>query len=486
MNPGGEKSVKRESLWLLVSIALTKLFEFGVNIVLARILFPEDFGIFGIVAMIQGLLLVLGGWGADAFVIYRQEGEGKDVLNAAFAINLIGGLLLTLLALASAPLTAALFENSRIVPLQRIAAFAFLAQQLGLVHLALLQKSLRFATLAKINGLSLISGFALSIWLALSGYGVYSLVLPILSNAILMTLGYWLAVRWKPGLPFRRQSAREVLSYGRNIFGANFNAFLLQNIDFMIVAKLIGLQALGYYKLAFTLSMALVAVLGDLIVKVLLPTFSRANRDPRELRNLFRSSLEYIGGAALPLFAGLILVGHLIIPLFYGAKWQEAVVPFQLFCLLGLVTVLFKPANSMLKAVGQPQRIYRLSLVFLPITLLLIVAGIPWGLVGVTAGYCAATIAFLVVLFRQAAREINMPVWSSLKPLGKFVLPVLLMMVALFAMRYFYPLPGGSQLSALVVFVLMGAGIYLVSHFSLFYRESAAFYQKLLSGLRSR
>jgi O-antigen/teichoic acid export membrane protein len=313
------------------------------------------------------------------------------------------------------------------------------------------------------------------------GFGVYSLLIPSLTNAIFLNFFYWPFAAWKPKILLNFPKAKDVIDYGKNIFGADLNSFLLQNVDFFIIGKFLSIPILGFYKLAFSLAMALVAMLGEVISRVTMPTFSLIKDHIDELQSKFQQSLDYISAIATPLFSILMVSAPIFIPLFYGGKWNDIILPFQIFCVLAYFSVLNKPCNSLLNSIGKPYIRFRLSLVFLPVTILFVVIGLRKGLIGVTIGYSSATLLYLLNLLYLTTIQLNLRFPALLKRLLKFFIPAVSMILISVGLRSFLL----SKISSawFQLFITLGSSIifYFIVQFGLFPIQAYKFYGQILN-----
>jgi O-antigen/teichoic acid export membrane protein len=471
--------IKKGSVYLLASSSLIKLEEFLVNIIIARWLFPEDFGLYGLTIMILGFYSTLGNWGTGTFIIYKGKDQ-RPYLSTALTAHLLINFLLALLLFISAPLVSSFFKDTRLISLQILAGFILIFQSLWLIPFSLLQSQLKLGKIASINLVVLSTGFILTLILARAGFGAYSLLVPSLTNAFFLSLFYWGYAGWRPRLSFYKDQLKEIFKYGRSILGADLNSFLLQNIDFLLIGKFLSIPILGIYKLAFSLSMALVAMLGEVVSRVTMPAFSLIKDNPGELSKKFHLSLEYTSAITVPLFSVLLLIAPFFIPILYQGKWNGIIIPFQIFCLLGIFSVINKPCNSLLNAIGKPYIRYRLSLLFLPITILFVLWGLKYGLVGVSAGYSTATILYMFILFYLVLRQIPVETSLLIKRLLIFFLPASIMIMMSVVLNSILFDDSSSNWNEL--FFTLGSGLifYFLSQLLIFPSVSRKFYGQLI------
>jgi O-antigen/teichoic acid export membrane protein len=136
--------IKKGSFYLLLSATIVKFEEFLANIIIARWLFPEDFGLYGLIIMVLSLFSTLGNWGIGTFLIYKKE-ENVHYLPTALAFNVVLTTALAFILFTTSPLTASFFNDGRLINLQIIAGFIFIFQSLSIIPHALLQTHFRLS-----------------------------------------------------------------------------------------------------------------------------------------------------------------------------------------------------------------------------------------------------------------------------------------------------------------------------------------------------
>src|SRR5271156_5049116 len=188
----------------------------GALVVLARLLGPKDFGLVGMVTAYTGLLNWFRDFGLSAAAVQRSE-VTRDQHSTLFWINVLLGALLALVTLAAAPAIAAFYHEPRLVWVAAVLGTAFLFNAVGIQHSALLQRQMRFTTMAVISMVSLIVGTAVAIGGAAIGYGYWALVANSVITPLVASIGFWLATGWFPGMPRRRAGIRSMMHFGGTI-----------------------------------------------------------------------------------------------------------------------------------------------------------------------------------------------------------------------------------------------------------------------------
>jgi O-antigen/teichoic acid export membrane protein len=174
----------------------------GSLMVLARLLSPKDFGLVGMVGAFTGVLTLFRDFGLSSAAVQRTN-ISEEQFSTLFWINVSFGALLGLVAVAMAPAIAAFYGEPRLFGITAVLALGFIFNAAGIQHSALLQRQMRFTTLAVISVLSLTVGIAIAVGGAKAGYGYWALVWMSVSSSLAGTLVFWLTTCWVPGMPQR-------------------------------------------------------------------------------------------------------------------------------------------------------------------------------------------------------------------------------------------------------------------------------------------
>src|SRR5271169_4855042 len=189
------------------------LMRVGSLMVLARLLGPKDFGLVGMVTAFTGVLTLFRDFGLSAAAIQRTTVTEVQI-STLFWINILLGALLGLVAVAMAPAIAAFYHEPRLFGVTVVLSAGFLFNAAGIQHSALLQRQMRFTTLAAISVVSLIAGSGIAIGGAEAGYGYWALVAMSVASPLIATMGFWLTTGWIPGMPHRRAGIRSMIHFG--------------------------------------------------------------------------------------------------------------------------------------------------------------------------------------------------------------------------------------------------------------------------------
>ncbi len=231
----------RGGLARLCAQAANFLIRGGSLMILARLLGPKEFGLVGMVTAFTGVLNLLRDFGLSSATVQRTTVTDEQI-STLFWINMFVGTILWLLTAAMAPLIAAFYHEPRLVAVTAVLAAGFIFNAAGVQHSALLQRQMRFTTMAVIQVVSLIVGTAVAISGAKAGYGYWALVGMSLCVPLAGTIGAWLTAGWLPGMPRRGTGIRSMMRFGGTVSLNGIVAYLAYNADKVLIGSFLGNQ----------------------------------------------------------------------------------------------------------------------------------------------------------------------------------------------------------------------------------------------------
>lgn len=385
----------RSVVWALCGTMAGKLVWLGALALLTRHLAPAEFGLvaFGLVTITY--LESIGDLGASAALVFWPPEDRADLhhtAQATFWVNVAMGLGFFVLLQVAAPHVASFFHHPEGTAILRALAWGIPLKFLGNTHDALLRKELRFRARAlPETGLS-IAKSAVAIPFALAGHGAWSLVWGQLAGLAGWTALLWRLERWRPRLSVAGPRLRQVLEYGRGIVAVNLVAAVVHHADLVVVGRMLGATALGFYQVAYKLPEMTLALGIWVAGKVLFPTLAKLKGSGGDLALGLRSAVRYASAVLLPAAVGLAFLAAPVVDLLFGLEWRPAAPILTALALYLGVRAVGSPAGDLLKSTGRPHWLAGLgaarAVVLLPV---LIVAGrhsseaVAWSLAAVSA-----------------------------------------------------------------------------------------------------
>jgi PST family polysaccharide transporter len=310
------------------------------GVILARLLLPEDFGLFGLASVIIGFAAMFSDVGAGVFLIYRYDDIDKHA-DTAFWVNLGIATLLGAGVIGTAPLVSKFYGRPDLVPVLALLALVLWLQTISTVHRNLLRRDLRFRSLAGIETLASITSFVVAVGVAWSGYGVWAFVLSALAENVvrLFLLGY--ASRWLPRWQFSSRSFAALVSFSGWYFSSAVVWYLVLNMDNLLVGKFLGMEALGVYALAYNYALLPVTLIANALGNVIFPELARLHQNPSQFWSAFFQTSRLLIGSVCPIACALLIAAPDLFPVLFGSKWNASILPFQILAAYGIVRCLW-------------------------------------------------------------------------------------------------------------------------------------------------
>jgi O-antigen/teichoic acid export membrane protein len=376
----------------------------GATMVLGRLLRPTDYGLIGMVVVVTGFVSMFKDLGLSAATVQRDEITSLQV-STLFWVNVVLSIGVGLVTVALAPIVAWFYGEPKLTTIMFVYAFGFLFGGLTVQHEALLHRQMRFAAQAACELVALAATVSMTITLAWRGFGYWALVGGHLTTSFVYMIGIWIVCRWRPGLPARGSGVRSMLRFGGNLTGFGVVNFFARNLDNMLIGRVWGSNQLGLYAKAYQLLTLPIDQINSPITTVAVPALSRLNDSPERYRRAYLRIIEKISVLTMPGVALLIATADWVVLVVLGPQWTDAG---HIFAALGVAALIQPIANTtgwLFISQGRTDDMFRYGLVASAIIVTAIVAGLPWGAVGVAAVYALVWVTIITpMLFYWVGR----------------------------------------------------------------------------------
>ena len=447
------------TLWSGIDIFIRQGFQFGISIVLARLLSPEEFGTIGLLYLFTGIASTFVDGGFSNALIQKQLITRIDE-STVFWLNLTLGIVFMFGLWFSAPWIAEFYHLPILIPLTQLLAINIPLSALGAVPATLLTKKLDFKSQMKIGVVSSIASGIIAIYMANQDYGVYALAAQALTSAALSTILLWIACRWYPLLSFSVSSARSLFRFGGYLLASGLLDTLFGRIYTLLIGKLYGASDLGFYTRADSTTGQLSGLIATLLSRVAYPVFSAANQDKDFLRRGLARSIQVVMFFNIPLMLGVIGVAENAVTVVYGEKWLPCVTLLQILAAAGLLGPLHLLNLKALLSMGHSGVFFRLEIIKKIIGIALLVAGTMNGLLGLA---WSQVVFSIIAFFINAYYSGVYLSYGAFKQTRDFVLPMLIgmgMLAIVVSIDYVYLY---STPTVLVIQIIAGSLFYILA-----------------------
>lgn len=447
--------------WSAIQNWGSQAISFVIFFVLARLLEPESFGLVALASVFFAFLELFLNQGFAQALIQRKNVEAEH-LDTAFWINFAIGVFLTLLGITAAESVSNWFGEPKLTPILQWMSLSFVISAFSSVQQAIFRRKLAFKALSTRSLVATLIGGLVGIFMALQGFGVWSLVGQKLANAFSGVLVLWWASDWKPGFKLSTRHAKELFSFGVNIMGSQILTFFILRADDFLIGKFLGPVQLGYYTVAYRVLLTISQMLYGTINQVVLPGFSKIQEEPERVRSALCTSTKLSNAISFPLSLGVAALAPELVLLLFGEKWAPSIPAMQILAFIGPIQLSQGISTTLLTAMGKPT--WSLSINFINSVTHVIGFSITvwWGFIAVAAarvvcGYLVVPIRMLMV-----KKLIHLKLTTYFNQFTTPVVASLTMVAAIFGVKYllsgWVPLVGILAVSmgiAAIVYPLM-------------------------------
>jgi O-antigen/teichoic acid export membrane protein len=392
MNKSTSNATKasRSAMWVYGQKIILMAFGLVATAILARRLSPAEYGLAALSNAILIFGLLPGRASIGSYVIYDRKDGWEERTQAAFWINMAMVIFSITLFILVLPIIKIYYKEPLLPMIMGANILRYAVEQFGTIPDALIRRNIDYYKLVIRDSVLQLVASGLSIWMALTGWGVWSLILPYLFIAPIQVLVVMWMARWKPTLSLHMRHWKDIFAYIGPLIGTNFWGIVLTNSDNFLVGTLMGSAALGIYDRAWrTSNLAtdnVVAVVSD----ISMPFLSSLKNEPEKLQDAYLRMLRLLGITTFPMLIGLFVLADEFILTLYGPNWGSAVLPLRILLIYTMRRAIGSPATIVYNVTGKTDLALKLSLVATPIYIGSVIIGSRFGIVGVAVGVMLA------------------------------------------------------------------------------------------------
>ena len=460
-----KEKAKAGIAWNVLADFGIQLLRFISSIILARILFPEDFGLMGIAAIFINFAKRLANFGFSAALVQKKEIE-KAHIDSMFWFNTTIYGLISVGIYMGAAVAGEFFKNPELKNILPFVALAFLIESLSSVPDAVLKRKLKFKILAFSRLLRNMVNITLAIVMAILGFGVWSLVWGIVIGNFVRLLYILKNSGWRPSFKFSLNHLKEMAGFGVGVSLANYLNFFIKNTDYFLIGKFLGVTPLGFYERAFNLVNMTRRRVARNIKGVLFATYSQIQDENERIRLGLNRVLKSVSILSYPVHVLLFFIAPALIFNLYGAKWIPTIKPLQIMCFSGIINslvVVFPPVLMSKKKVFSWTL---LQIIYFIVLVIAILVALPYGISSIALAVALSSIIYLIGMIFITSKTIGFTFgdfWLTQRDLWLYIVPAVIgtYFFDLFLQKYYDPY---SIIKAVFLTILF-FGITSISHF---------------------
>jgi PST family polysaccharide transporter/lipopolysaccharide exporter len=353
----------KSGVWMAGMNVSDRVLQLLMVLVVARLLDPRDFGLFGIAVLAVQASKRLTDIGLNAALIQRKAENVDSYLNTVWVLEVGRGAAVTVVLFLAAPFLASFFGEPRATDLLRVVAISPLLQTLRNPGIVYFQKDLRFHRQFAYQVSGSLALFLVAVGYALVYANVWALILGFIAADVTRLLASYLLHDHRPRFEFDLARAKELISYGKWMAGSSILVFLYSQGDDAVIGWLLPASALGFYQLAYRFSNAPATEIASTISRVTFPLYSKLQEDTEGVREAFFKVMQITSFVAFPVAFGIATVAPTFVEAFLGEQWLPIVTTMQLLAIYGLTRALGKTFGPVWKATGRPDLLTKLPVI---------------------------------------------------------------------------------------------------------------------------
>lgn len=428
-----------------------------IGIILARLLLPEQFGLIGMLTIFIALGHSFLDSGFGAALIQKSNETASDICSI-FYFNILMGLMVAGLLYMVAPWIAILYSQPILTKLTQALSLIVVINSFGLIQSTLLIKRIDFKSLSKIT---LISGFMsgiIGIYMAIVGFGVWSLVVQQLSDSFIRTLLLWYYYPWRPSLIFSFKALTEMFGFGSRLLASGLLNQIFNNIYLVVIGKLFSASDLGYFTRAQNFQEIPSQTLSDMVARVTFPVLSSIKDDPVRMKRVMKKALSMLTLVNFPMMIGLAVIARPLVVVLLTEKWIDCISYLQLLCVLGLLYPLHVINLNVLQALGRSDLFLNLEVIKKVMVVVSIAITWRWGISAMIYGMIAISISAYYLNSYYTGVLIDYRIGEQIHDLlSSLVVAVLMGLVVYMAEMLNFP----NDFSLLIAQIIIGIVVYI-------------------------
>lgn len=369
------------------------------TLVIARILSPSQFGIFGIATLSLSLVEIFTETGINVVLVQKKENI-DNFINTAWAVSIIRGVLIFLLIFISADFVSSFFKSKESYSLLVLVSLVPLVR--GFINPAIVkfQKDLKFHKEFYYRSSILTVETLASLLLVFLTKDPISLVWGMLIGAFFEVIISFIVAQPFPRVKFNKEIFKEIISQSKWITSSGIFNYLFSNGDNIMVGRVMGTSSLGIYDMAYNISLLPTTEIAEVVSKVTFPVYVQISDDRKRLRNAYLKTTFLIAALTTPIALAFLLFPSQLITIFLGEKWISAARILQVLSVFAFIIAVFSPVGSVFYAVKKQKYNFAISLIAFSVMIIIIYPLITqWGLVGAGIAAIIGSLAPLPLLF---------------------------------------------------------------------------------------
>lgn len=449
------KKVLTNLVWRFAERSGTQIIQFVVQIILARLLTPEDYGIIGLITVFIAIASTFADSGLGLALIQKKNADEKD-FSTVFFFSIVFSIILYIILFACAPFIADFYENIALTDVIRVLGVTIIIGGMNSVQQAYVQRTMQFKRLFYSTIGGTIASAVIGIIMAYMGFGVWALVFQQISNQLFNTFILWFTLKWRPKLIFSIKRVGTLFSYGWKLLCSGIIDTVYNNIYSLIIGKFYSTSDLGYYNKGKNFPLLLARNTNSTIDGVMFPVLADAQDEKSRVKSMIRRSIVTSTFIMFPAMAGLAAISKSLILILLTEKWLPSVVFLQFSCFVYAFWCVHTANLQAIKAMGRSDIYLKLEIIKKIWGIAVLIVTVPMGLIPMMVGSCISTVVSLFINAYPNKKLINYSYIEQVKDM----LPSFLLAIVMFVIVLSVQLLNLNMWLTIIIQIILGVVIY--------------------------
>jgi len=456
-NQGTAQKAVKASVWVVIIRISDKALQFIKLIIVARILSPEDFGLFGIALLSLTFLENFSEMGIYHSLI-QKRGDVKPYLNTAWVSILLRNILLGLILIVSSDFLAKFFGQPAISPLIKVLSIYIFLQGFYSIYIFNFQKNFEFKKQFYYQFSSTLIDTSVTILLALIFKNFWALVLGAIAGNLSRLIISYLIYPYKPEFSFNLGYFKEIFKFGKWVMIGAFTIYFATQGDTIFVGKYLGIEKLAHYSMAYSIATIISSEIAGIVSKVAFPLYAKIQEDRKSLSSAYLRILGFSIFITIPIAGCLFVLAPDLVKVILGDKWLPITPILQIFSIAGIFHSITSTGGAFFYGIGKPKLDFYLNLIRMIIMFLLIYPfTVLWGITGSAFAVLIAIFCMFLYWLWSSLKNADLHIISVMKKIYYPLIATFILALIIYFIRSYYHF---NSLTSLVFFAILGVIMY--------------------------
>lgn len=421
--------------WIFLKNFATIFIQLVLQIVMARLLMPEDYGLIAIVLVFINISVILSQSGLNYALIQKRNPSVHDY-STVFTVSLIIATLLYSILFILAPFIAGMYGNSEITLVLRVFSITLFIGPFLSVQNAYIAKNALFKVQFISGLIAIIISGIIGLIMAINGFGVWSLVTQYIMNSLLISVLLLIFISWKPKLYISLNNFKDMIKFSYKLLIVAIVSEFYNDLRTLIIGKKYTSATLGTYDRGFSIPRTIIKPVNNTIRTLMFPTLSEYNNNPAEMKKILRRSIKTSMLLVFPMMVGLALVAHPLVLLLLTDKWIGAVIFIQIFSLLFSIEPIHSLNRQAIIAIGKSNLSLFIEIIRKIVGIAILIISLKYGVVYIALGALIDGFVGLFITTYPTGKYLNYKLSEQIKDIFKVLIATLVMSISVILVNF--------------------------------------------------